>query len=207
MVRGVLALGILLFSWTAQGKGILILGDSISAAYGLEKSQGWVALLDQQLQQQCRDFPVINASVSGETSAGGNSRLPALLQQYQPELVVIELGGNDGLRGLSPLALATNLRQMIEHSRAAEAEPVLLGMKIPPNYGEHYTLLFEQQFQQVANAKDVPLMPFFLDGVVEQGGLQEDGIHPTAEAQPLLLDNAMKVLAPLLPSHCHPPGH
>ncbi|WP_304438776.1 arylesterase [Alcanivorax sp. NBRC 102024] len=189
-------------SLSVQAGGLLVLGDSISAAYGIEKSAGWVALLEKELEQRCRDFPVINASVSGETTAGGNSRLEALLDTHSPDIVVIELGGNDGLRGLSPVAMANNLTQMIEKSRAANATPVLLGMRIPPNYGQQYTRLFEQQFRQVSDDKQVPLFPFFLEGVVEQGWLQKDGIHPTEEAQPLLKRHAVSVLEPVLPAQC-----
>ena len=181
---------------SVQAGGLLVLGDSISAAYGIEKSAGWVALLEKELEQRCRDFPVINASVSGETTAGGNSRLD------RPAIVIIELGGNDGLRGLSPVAMANNLTQMIEKSRAANATPVLLGMRIPPNYGQQYTRLFEQQFRQVSDDKQVPLFPFFLEGVVEQGWLQKDGIHPTEEAQPLLKRHAISVLEPVFPAQC-----
>ncbi|WP_290525478.1 arylesterase [Alcanivorax sp.] len=189
-------------SLSVQAGGLLVLGDSISAAYGIEKSAGWVALLEKELEQRCRDFPVINASVSGETTAGGNSRLEALLDTHSPDIVIIELGGNDGLRGLSPVAMANNLTQMIEKSRAANATPVLLGMRIPPNYGQQYTRLFEQQFRQVSDDKQVPLFPFFLEGVVEQGWLQKDGIHPTEEAQPLLKRHAISVLEPVLPAQC-----
>lgn len=189
-------------SLSVQAGGLLVLGDSISAAYGIEKSAGWVALLEKELEQRCRDFPVINASVSGETTAGGNSRLEALLDTHSPDIVIIELGGNDGLRGLSPVAMANNLTQMIEKSRAANATPVLLGMRIPPNYGQQYTRLFEQQFRQVSDDKQVPLFPFFLEGVVEQGWLQKDGIHPTEEAQPLLKRHAISVLEPVFPAQC-----
>ena len=181
---------------SVQAGGLLVLGDSISAAYGIEKSAGWVALLEKELEQRC------NASVSGETTAGGNSRLEALLDTHSPDIVIIELGGNDGLRGLSPVAMANNLTQMIEKSRAANATPVLLGMRIPPNYGQQYTRLFEQQFRQVSDDKQVPLFPFFLEGVVEQGWLQKDGIHPTEEAQPLLKRHAVSVLDQVLPAQC-----
>ncbi len=187
---------------SVQARGLLVLGDSISAAYGIEKSAGWVALLEKELEQRCRDFPVINASVSGETTAGGNSRLVALLEKHAPQILIIELGGNDGLRGLSPIAMGNNLAQMIEKSRAADATPILLGMRIPPNYGPQYTRLFEQQFRQVSDDKQVPLFPFFLEGVVEQGWMQKDGIHPTEEAQPLLKRHAVSVLEPVLPAQC-----
>lgn len=202
MIRLLLMAILAMVSLSAQARGVLVLGDSISAAYGIEKSAGWVALLEKELEQRCRDFPVINASVSGETTAGGNSRLQALLDKHSPHIVIIELGGNDGLRGLSPLAMASNLSQMIEKSRAADASPVLLGMRIPPNYGQQYTRLFEQQFRQVSDDKQVPLFPFFLEGVVEQGWMQKDGIHPTEQAQPLLKRHASSVLEPLLPKQC-----
>ncbi|MGJ3257171.1 MAG: arylesterase [Alcanivorax sp.] len=202
MIRLLLVTILAMASLSAQAKGLLVLGDSISAAYGIEKSAGWVALLEKELEQRCRDFPVINASVSGETTAGGNSRLAALLEKHAPQIVIIELGGNDGLRGLSPIAMGNNLSQMIEKSRAANATLVLLGMRIPPNYGQQYTRLFEQQFRQVSDGKQVPLFPFFLEGVVEQGWMQKDGIHPTEEAQPLLKAHASSVLEPLLPEQC-----
>jgi len=202
MIRLLLVTVLAMASLSVQAGGLLVLGDSISAAYGIEKSAGWVALLEKELEQRCRDFPVINASVSGETTSGGNSRLEALLDTHSPDIVIIELGGNDGLRGLSPVAMANNLTQMIEKSRAANATPVLLGMRIPPNYGQQYTRLFEQQFRQVSDDKQVPLFPFFLEGVVEQGWLQKDGIHPTEEAQPLLKRHAVSVLEPVLPAQC-----
>lgn len=191
----------------ALARGILVLGDSISAAYGIEKSQGWVALLESEIHQRCDDYPVINASVSGETTAGGRSRLPALLDRHQPDIVVIELGGNDGLRGLSPLAMANNLQQMVQASRDADANPVLLGMRIPPNYGQQYTRLFEQQFAKVSDATGTPLFPFFLEGVVEKGWMQDDGIHPTVDAQPLLKRHALSVLEPLMPGQCSGGGN
>lgn len=187
---------------SVHANGVLILGDSISAAYGIEKSSGWVALMDRQLKERCPDFPVINASVSGETTAGGKARLPTLLARHKPDLVVVELGGNDGLRGLSPMVMASNLKQMISLSRQAEADVVLLGMRIPPNYGQQYTALFERQYRDVAQSTSVPWVPFFLEGVIEQGWMQGDGIHPTIEAQPLLLETALSVIEPQLPSRC-----
>ncbi|QJX01666.1 arylesterase [Alcanivorax sp. IO_7] len=182
-----------------RAEGVLVLGDSISAAYGIDETEGWVQLLRQRLDTQCSALPVVNASVSGDTSDGGRVRLPALLERHQPDTVVIELGGNDGLRGLPPRRLAGNLETMIRLSREAGAEPVLLGMRIPPNYGRAYTRLFEQAFKDVAADTGVPFLPFLLDGVVEAGQLQGDGIHPTAEAQPRLLDNAWPVIETALP--------
>lgn len=207
MARYLLLVQLLCLTVSVHASGVLILGDSISAAYGIEKSAGWVALMDQQLQERCPRYPVINASVSGETTAGGKTRLPSLLSQHQPDLVVIELGGNDGLRGLSPMAMASNLKQMVMLSRAAGASAVLLGMRIPPNYGQQYTALFEKQFKDVAQSTATPWLPFFLDGVIEQGWVQDDGIHPTIEAQPLLLKAALSVIEPQLPEQCQTTSH
>ena len=169
----------------ASAQGILIVGDSISAAFGLEIDQGWTALLEQRLEDQGADAKVINASVSGDTTAG-------LLEQHQPALVVIELGGNDGLRGMPPANMQQNLSAMVKQSQDAGAEVLLLGMRIPPNYGVRYTQAFEQVFADVSEEYDVALMPFVLEGIAgeaDQSLMQSDGIHPTAEAQPLLLDN------------------
>lgn len=184
---------------------ILIVGDSISAAYGIDKAEGWVELLAERVHEHCPAMAVHNASVSGETTAGGVARLAALLERHSPAILVIELGGNDGLRGLPPAQMQQNLARMVQLGRAANAEPVLFGMMIPPNYGERYTRLFENAFQQVAEEEGVALLPFFLDGV---GGdvsmMQEDGIHPLAAAQPRLLENAWQVLAEPVRRHCAP---
>ena len=185
-----------------RAEGVLVLGDSISAAYGIDETQGWVQLLRQRLDKQCSGLPVVNASVSGDTSDGGRVRLPKLLERHRPDTLIIELGGNDGLRGLPPSRLANNLTTMIRLGREAGAEVVLLGMRIPPNYGPAYTRLFEGAFQDVAEDTGVPFLPFLLDGVVEADQLQSDGIHPTAEAQPRLLDNAWPVIETALPDAC-----
>lgn len=182
---------------------MLIVGDSISAAYGIDKEQGWVALFEREYLGQCPGLKVNNASVSGETTAGGAARLPALLRDVQPDVVVIELGGNDGLRGLSPQAMENNLRRMVALAREAGAEPLLFGMYLPPNYGESYRRLFEKAFARVATSEKVPLLPFFLDGVGAVDGMMlDDGIHPNAAAQPRLLDNARPLLAPVLEKGC-----
>ena len=187
----------------ASANGIVVLGDSISAAYGIDKQQGWVALLQDRLDGQCPGIEVNNASVSGETTAGGLSRLPPLLSP-PPRLVVIELGGNDGLRGLSPQAMEQNLRRMIESSREAGATVLLLGMLLPANYGEQYVNLFRQTFARVAADTGVAFVPFFLESVAQQAELmQDDGIHPTAAAQPVLLENAWPKLWPLIREHCN----
>lgn len=193
------ALASLLWGQGALAGTLLVVGDSISAALGLETSQGWVALLERRLAEQGLDHRVVNASVSGDTSAGGLARLPALLASHRPELVIIELGGNDGLRGQSPKQLQQNLAAMVEQSRSAGAEVMLLGMRLPPNYGPRYTQAFAGVYTRLAEEKQVPLVPFFLDGVGGiPGMMQADGIHPTAQAQPKLLDNLWRVLEPML---------
>lgn len=176
----------------ASAQGILIVGDSISAAFGLEIDQGWTRLLEQRLEEQNASVPVINASVSGDTTAGGLARLPRLLEQHEPDLVVIELGGNDGLRGMPATNMQQNLSAMVNLSQQAGAEVLLLGMRIPPNYGVRYTQAFEQVFVDVSKEHGVPLMPFVLEGIAgeaDQSLMQSDGIHPTAQAQPMILDN------------------
>ncbi len=184
-----------LLSLPAAAQGILILGDSISAAFGLEISDGWVSLLERRLEAQNLPFEVHNASVSGDTTAGGLARLPALLARHEPNLVVIELGGNDGLRGLPIDKMQQNLAAMVERSRAAGAEVVLLGMRIPPNYGVRYTSAFEQVFRDVAEQQQVPLVPFVLEGVAGVPELmQADGVHPNVQGQPGILDNAWPVI-------------
>lgn len=178
---------------------ILVVGDSISAAFGVESSQGWVALLSQQLVREKHDYQVVNASVSGETSAGGLLRLPGLLAEYQPEVVVVELGGNDGLRGLPPVKMKQNLTAMIRLSREAGARVLVLGMRMPPNLGVRFTKAYAQAFDSLAAEQAVAYVPFFLQGI---GGvadmMQEDGIHPSLKAQPLLLANVWPALLPLL---------
>lgn len=180
-----------LLAMPASARNILLVGDSISAAFGLEIDQGWVRLLEQRLAAEDLPYAVVNASVSGDTTAGGLARLPALLAEVKPELVVIELGGNDGLRALPVINMQQNLSAMVELSREAGAEVILLGMRIPPNYGPRYSNAFEQAFVAVAEEHDVALVPFLLEGVGGvKGMMQSDGVHPTAAAQPLLLDNA-----------------
>ena len=172
-----------------------MVGDSISAAYGLEIERGWVALLQQRLTERGLSYQVVNASISGDTSAGGRNRLPALLEQHQPSLVLIELGGNDGLRGLPLSNLQDNLRAMVQLAKQQEAQVMLLGMRIPPNYGTRYTEEFYQVFQHVAELESVLVVDFFLEGVGGVPGMvQADGIHPTEQAQAILLDNAWPIL-------------
>lgn len=195
-------LALSLLAPVARAQGVLVLGDSISAGYGIDPAHGWVELLRQRLEKHCPGLPVKNASVSGETSDGGLLRLPGLLEQHKPDTVVIELGGNDGLRGLPPSRLAHNLTAMIQVSRRAGAKPVLLGMRIPPNYGQAYTERFAGVFRQVAKDTGVAFDTFLLDGVVQAKQLQSDGIHPTEAAQPRLLDNAWPSIRRALPARC-----
>ncbi len=179
-----------------QAATILVFGDSISAAYGLEVKQGWVVLLQQKLDKTAHGRHIaINGSLSGETTSGGKTRLPPLLKKYQPDLVIIELGANDGLRGQSPQVIEANLKSMIADARSQKARVILLGMKIPPNYGRTYTQAFEQVFVHVSRQEKVPLLPFCLDGVGGRPELtQADGLHPLAKTQPRLLDNAWPLI-------------
>lgn len=192
-------LGLLLLAQNAAAGTLLVVGDSISAAFGLETRDGWVSLLARRLEREAPQWRVVNASLSGDTSAGGLARLPALLESHAPQLVLIELGGNDGLRGQAPEQLQRNLAGMIAQSRAAGAKVLLLGMRLPPNYGPRYNRAFEQVYVQLAQQQGVPLVPFFLDGVGGVDGLmQADGIHPSAAAQSILLENLWPTLQPLL---------
>ena len=178
---------------------ILIVGDSLSSEYGLPRCTGWPALLPARLHQRGYAHEVVNASISGDTTSGGWSRLPALLAQHRPRVVILELGSNDGLRGLSLQAAEDNLAKMIAASKAAGARVLLVGMMIPPNYGRDYTQRFQQMFGRIAKAHQTALVPFLLDGVAQHNELfQADRLHPIAQAQPQLLDNIWKGLEPLL---------
>nr|WP_184683430.1 arylesterase [Pseudomonas fluvialis] len=190
-----IGLALLLLAAPLRAEVWLVVGDSISAAFGLDTAQGWVALLQKRLDKQGRSIQIVNASISGDTSAGGLARLPALLAEHRPALVLIELGGNDGLRGTPLAQLQQNLAGMISASQASGAQVMLLGMRLPPNYGKRYTEGFAGVYEQLAATHQVPLLPFFLDGVGGVPGLmQADGIHPTADAQPRLLDNLWPLL-------------
>lgn len=183
----------------SASKTVLVLGDSLSAEYGLARASGWVTLLEQRLQAEKIAATVVNASISGETTSGGRTRLPALLRQHRPGIVIIELGANDALRGLSLDATESNLRALIDLARKAGAKTLLLGMQIPPNYGRAYTDRFAALYPQLAKETRSALVPFFLQGVAEQPELfQADRLHPTAAAQPTLLDNVWPQLKPLL---------
>lgn len=183
----------------APPANILVLGDSLSAAYGLDVKQGWVSLLDARLAALGYAYRTVNASISGDTSAGGRSRLNAALERSRPALVLIELGANDGLRGQSTARLQENLQAMIASCREAGAQPVLFEMRIPSNYGAAYTEAFAASFSRVASATNTPLVPFFLGAFAgDATAFQADGIHPAAAAQPQMLEAVWAVLQPLL---------
>jgi acyl-CoA thioesterase I len=184
---------------------ILVFGDSLSAAYGIPKEKGWVNLLAQRLKDNQLPYEVANASISGETTAGGLSRLPAALQQFKPSIVVIELGANDGLRGLPTDAMKNNLEKMIAACKQINSRVVLLGMLIPPNYGPKYTNGFKQVYLDLSQTYKTPFVPFFLDGVSGHSDLViEDGLHPNVIAQPKILENVWPTLKPLLISEIKP---
>ncbi len=175
-----------------SAKTIMILGDSLSAGYGIQPQQGWVNLLQKRLEQQYpKQHKVVNASVSGETTSGALARLPKLLQTHRPDLVVIELGGNDGLRGQPPQMIQKNLASLIQQSQKAKAKVIVFGMKMPPNYGQAYSKAFENNYKVVSQQYKVKLLPFFLEGVAGNKTLmQKDLVHPNAKAQTILLNNA-----------------
>ena len=174
---------------------ILIFGDSLSAAYGIGEDEGWVTLLAERLAQEDSELEVVNGSVSGETTTGGRARLPSLLERYNPAFVLIELGGNDGLRGLPLSLMRENLTDMIQLSQTSGATVLIAGMQIPPNYGPRYTEPFFAQYAELAEEFDLYLIPFLIDGIPQQPELmQADGIHPKAEAQSMILDNFWPVL-------------
>jgi acyl-CoA thioesterase-1 len=184
----------------AQAPVILVFGDSISAGYGLARvDQGWVELLQTRLKAQGYGYQVVNASVSGETTAGGLARLPRALELHRPKIVIFELGGNDGLRALPVAQMRTNLAQMVELASAGGAKVVLLGMRMPPNYGPEYTERFAAVFSELARGTKVPLVPFLLTDIALSPTLmQGDDIHPNAAGQPVLVDNVWPTLKPLL---------
>ena len=182
-------------------KTVLVLGDSLSAEYGLARGAGWVALMESKLKGAHVDARIVNASISGETTSGGRTRLPALLTEYHPALVVIELGANDGLRGLAVPAAETNLRAMVEMSQKAQARVLLVGMRMPPNYGRSYTENFYAMYGRVAKDLKTPMLPFMLEGVAQKPEwFQADRLHPAAQAHPTILANIYPAILPLLKS-------
>ena len=197
--RALLAAALLVLAVPAlAARTVMVFGDSLSAAYGLSSDEGWVSLLARRLAKAHPSWKVANASVSGETTAGGLARLPADLARHHPAIVVIELGANDALRGQPVAAIRANLERMVRIVRQARAEPVLVGIMIPPNYGIDYAREFRSLYPALARKDDVPIVPFLLAGVVEHTELfQADQLHPTAAAQPRILDNVWAVLEPL----------
>jgi acyl-CoA thioesterase-1 len=208
MQRALILRSSLLFGWLllalsgharANEQKILVLGDSISAAYGMSLEQGWVAQLAQVLQKEKPDYAVINASISGDTTAGGLRRLPALLTEHSPTVVILELGANDGLRGYPLQTVRQNLTALVTMAQQAGAKVILLPMEIPPNYGARYTSGFRETFKQVADNTASALAPFLLDGVATNPKLmQDDGLHPSVAAQPLLLNNVLPTVNSVL---------
>lgn len=207
LVAILLVLGVAVFSdpaHAAQAAGdvnrpILVVGDSLSAEYGLRRGTGWVALLGGRLEKEKRSNPVVNASISGETTAGGRSRIEELIKQHKPAWVLIELGGNDALRGLDLAGTESNLRFMVQASRNAKARVLLIGMMVPPNYGKTYSQKFSTLFEQIARSEKSALVPFLLEGIGDRYDLfQSDRIHPNEAAQERLFENVWTVLHPLL---------
>jgi acyl-CoA thioesterase-1 len=199
----------LLFTWLTSllclplaawaGGTILVYGDSLSAAYGLAQDAGWPTLLQARLKKEGRHYTVVNASISGETTSGGAARIAQALQQYRPRVIIVALGANDGLRGLPPQQMRANLAKIVAASRRAKARVLLVGMRMPPNYGQAYTQAFAQVYAEVARKYKTALLPFLLQGIEQQRELfQSDNMHPTAEAQPILMQNIWQALLPLL---------
>ncbi|AZY49301.1 arylesterase [Bordetella avium] len=186
-------------SATQGSHTILVVGDSLSAEYGLKRGAGWVPLLAQRVSEQYPNYRVVNASISGDTTSGGKARLPALLTQHQPAVVVLELGSNDALRGLPLNMTQDNLSAMTQQAKSAGAKVLIVGMQIPPNYGRDYTERFAKVFQNVAEKEKARLVPFLMEGIATDRALfQADGIHPNEMAQPALLNNVWPGLQPLL---------
>ena len=178
---------------------ILVVGDSLSAEYGLKRGSGWVELLKTSLSNTHPKIEIINASISGDTTSGGRTRLKALLERTSPNIVLIELGANDALRGLPLQMTKNNLLAMVHLVKATGAKPIIAGMQIPPNYGREYTTAFKRLFEEVALSEETALIPFFLEGIAENPAMfQADTIHPNEEAQPILLGNVQKILLPML---------
>ena len=199
LLIGVMVFFSTVFSMMTQAKSIVVLGDSISASYGFEVQHGWVAILEKKLKSSHPDYTMINASISGDTTAGGLARLPRLLKQYQPEVVILELGANDGLRGMSLKVMQQNLSDLIKQSQQSGARVLLLSMRIPSNYGKRYTDMFYNSYQKVASKHKISVVPFILEGVaLDKSQMQRDGLHPNEKAQPVISSHIAPYLLPLL---------
>jgi len=194
-----LALALLGPGLAHAGATLLVYGDSLSAAYGIGQKQGWVTLLEERLRQKHFDYTVANASISGETSSGGASRIAATLAQHRPRIVILALGANDGLRGLPVTQMRDNLAAIVRAAQKAGSRVLLVGMKMPPNYGPQYTRELEQAYATLARRYKTAFVPFLLDGIAgKRDNFLDDNLHPTAQVQPLILDNVWTGLAPLL---------
>lgn len=190
---------ITLFSTTLMAKSIVVLGDSISAGYGLETGKGWVSLLQKKFNQKDKSYTVFNESISGDTTAGGLARIDKALSQHKPEIVLLELGANDGLRGLSPKLMKSNLAEMVKRSQKAGAKVLLLSMRIPPNYGKRYVDMFYKVYPQLAEEMKIPFVPFILEEVaLVKELMQKDGLHPNEKAQAIIADKIWQYLVPVL---------
>lgn len=200
MLQRLLVTWLMCLPLTAWAGGtVLIYGDSLSAAYGLSQDAGWPTLLQARLKQKAMDYTVLNASISGETTSGGAARIAQTLKAHQPTVIIVALGANDGLRGLALGQMRANLAKIVRASQKAKSRVLLVGMRLPPNYGETYTRPFAQVYVDLAREYKTALAPFMLEGMAEQRELfQSDNMHPTAQAQPIILDNIWTALAPLL---------
>ena len=199
MLNRILLLLLLILPTAAPARIILIVGDSLSAAYGIPVEHGWVSLLQRRLDTGGYPYRIVNASISGDTTANARSRLPRALASHEPAVVLLELGGNDGLRGLSLTAMKSNLDAMIASAQQAGSQVLLIGMQLPPNYGPRYTERFQSIYHELAGERNLALLPSLVDGIgTKQNLMQEDGIHPNAVAQPLIVDRVWKELVPLL---------
>jgi acyl-CoA thioesterase I len=206
-LRGFARVAVLMAAWpvaalaadTPAKPAIVVLGDSLSAEYGLPRDTGWVNLLRERLTKEHFDYSVANSSISGDTTSGGRARLTAVLSRIKPAVVIVELGANDALRGVPLATTETNLRGIVDASQAAHAKVLLVGMYVPSNYGPDYTQKFHAVYERISKEKNVPLVPFLLAGIADKPAMfQADQIHPTVQAQPLLLDNVWPSLKPLL---------
>jgi len=199
MTKILYVLVMVFFSTTLVAKSIVVLGDSISASYGLDAKKGWVALLQKKIDQQKQSHKIFNESISGDTTAGGLARIDNVLALYKPELIILELGANDGLRGLSPKKMKNNLAEIVNRSKKAGATVLLLAMRIPPNYGKRYVNMFYNVYPKLAEELDIPFVPFILEDVaLVEEFMQKDGLHPNEKAQPIIADKIWQHLYLLL---------
>jgi acyl-CoA thioesterase-1 len=198
LLRALLIIGLMIPGLLCAAPVILVFGDSLSAAYGIPRDAGWVSLLDQRLVKEKFDYQIVNASISGETTAGGLSRINAALTEHRPAVVILELGANDGLRGLPLANMSNNLDKIITACQRKKARVLLIGMRLPPNYGMRYTQKFQDTYAALAKQHKLPLVPFLLAGVEDEKYYQADRLHPTAEAQPQILNAIWAALHPML---------